>query len=120
MKMKMETMTVTERMRAMHDKICSCCLNPFFGLFIFGFGLKKTMPQPNPNNYGSGHDRSIQRADAPTEFTWTKEPEPHVGRRREILKKYPQIKELYQPDPVSAIFGAVTVVLQIVMCYLVS
>merc|ERR1712178_599697 len=82
--------------------------------------FKFAMPLPNNSDIGSGHDRSIQRSDAPTEFTWSDEPEPHALRRREILKKYPQITKLYKPDPVSAIFGAVTVALQLIMIYLVS
>lgn len=33
------------------------------------------------------------------EFGWSPEPEPHARRRREMLKKYPQIRDLYGPCP---------------------
>jgi len=32
-------------------------------------------------------------------FAWSSEPEPHAGRRREMLQRYPKIKELYGPCP---------------------
>lgn len=67
---------------------------------------------------GDGHLPDVQRKDVPKDFTWSSEPEPHAVRRREILKKYPQIKELYKADPLSAVFGAVTVFLQCLMIYL--
>lgn len=66
-----------------------------------------------------GHDRGMWRTDSPADFTWSSEKEPHAIRRREILEKHPEIKNLYRKDPLSAVFAAVTVVIQLGMAYMV-
>lgn len=38
-------------------------------------------------------------AEKRTDYYWTEEPEPHIGRRRAILKDHPEIKKLYGINP---------------------
>lgn len=76
------------------------------------------MPNPNKSDSDkSAHDPVYWRTDKAQDFTYSQEPEPHILRRREIIKKYPQIEKLYKPDPVSAIFGFATVAVQVLMAY---
>jgi sphingolipid delta-4 desaturase len=52
------------------------------------------------------------------EFYWSHETEPHAERRKAILKKYPEIKELYGPDPNLKYAAAFVVALQVFMASL--
>jgi len=57
----------------------------------------------------------VANVDAPWEYT----EEPHVQRRQEILKKYPEVKKLFGYDPMVAVFVSGTVATQLVLAYLV-
>jgi len=61
------------------------------------------------------HDQEIWREDKPEAFNFSHDPEPHVRRRGEILKKHPEIKKLFRKDPASALFCVVTCALQVLL-----
>ena len=65
------------------------------------------------------HNRMIWRAEESKDFSWSADKEPHAKRRGEILEKHPEIKQLFRPDPLSAVFCMGTVMVQLVMAYLV-
>lgn len=54
------------------------------------------------------------------DFVWDNRDEPHLRRKIEILKKYPQVKELFGPDPQTKWFCFAVVFLQLLTCYLVK
>jgi len=54
------------------------------------------------------------------DFYWTYSDEPHATRRREILAKYPQIKDLYGFDFKTKYIVVVWVSIQMLMAYLVQ
>ena len=49
------------------------------------------------------------------DFIWSETAEPHVSRRREILKKYPQIVKLFGPEPLTFVIVSCIVVFQVYM-----
>lgn len=52
-----------------------------------------------------------------TDFEWTYTDEPHASRRKEILKKYPEIKKLMHHDRRFKWIVAVLVFVQFFMCW---
>eukprot|EP00386_Alphamonas_edax_P005865 GDKI01019158.1.p1 GENE.GDKI01019158.1~~GDKI01019158.1.p1 ORF type:complete len:336 (-),score=95.27 GDKI01019158.1:630-1637(-) len=61
-----------------------------------------------------------QKQGSPFEdFYWVNAPEPHAVRRRQILEKHPEIKQLYGPDIKQAYFCLATVAVQLAMIALI-
>lgn len=53
-------------------------------------------------------------------FTYTDEPNCHIQRNREIVKKYPQVKSLYGHNPKTAYFIIAIVLTQLILSYFVK
>lgn len=53
------------------------------------------------------------------EFTWSETDEPHATRRREILKKHPEIAELFGPEPLTLPIVLFMCSIQFYVAYLV-
>ncbi len=54
------------------------------------------------------------------DFIYSKAPEPHIGRTKEILRKYPEIKELMGRNPNTIWYIVGVVSLQLVVAFLVK
>lgn len=54
------------------------------------------------------------------DFHWEYNEEPHRSRRQEILKKHPEVKELYGPDHKAKYFVVLEVALQFLTAYLIN
>lgn len=52
------------------------------------------------------------------EFTWVETDEPHTSRRREMLKKYPEIKLLFGPDARTFLIVSFILATQCAMAYM--
>jgi sphingolipid delta-4 desaturase len=59
----------------------------------------------------------MKSAVTPSDFFWSYTDEPHTTRRKEILAKYPQVKELYGYDPKTKYIVSFWVLLQVTMSY---
>ena len=60
----------------------------------------------DPNESGTvaaAHNRMLWREKPAEDFSYSKDTEPHVLRRRQIIEKHPEILKLYKPDPLSAV-----------------
>lgn len=68
---------------------------------------------------GSGASLEEAKSAPTTAFTWKTEPQPHAARRRALQKAHPELDELMGPRPISAIYIAGAVLLQVVAAGLI-
>uniref|UniRef100_A0A0N5ALV9 sphingolipid 4-desaturase n=1 Tax=Syphacia muris TaxID=451379 RepID=A0A0N5ALV9_9BILA len=54
------------------------------------------------------------------DFTWTSEKQLHLRRRREIVKKHPEVKQYFGIDPSFQYVVAANVLIQVVACFLLK
>ncbi|HTM44023.1 MAG TPA: fatty acid desaturase [Polyangiaceae bacterium] len=66
----------------------------------------------------AGANQEMASNEAVSDFSWTSAPEPHAQRRREMLQKYPAVKELYGPCPRTKYICTALVLLQLGAAYL--
>ncbi|KAJ3108561.1 hypothetical protein HDU97_000843 [Phlyctochytrium planicorne] len=57
----------------------------------------------------------VSLKDKRTDFIWSHTDEPHASRRKEMLKKYPQIRKLMRHEPLTKYIVVAEVVLQMAM-----
>ncbi len=57
---------------------------------------------------------------APTEFTFTSDPQPHPERARHLLETHPEVRSLFGRNRISALFTAALVALQLGMSVFVA
>ncbi|HEX4925952.1 MAG TPA: hypothetical protein VFV50_17805, partial [Bdellovibrionales bacterium] len=54
------------------------------------------------------------------QFRKVNAPEPHVQRTREIMRSHPEIRKLFGPTPITAIYVIGLVMLQVLMAHVVK
>ena len=71
---------------------------------------------PSPSNVSSSSDWVANRL----EFSWSETDEPHASRRKLILSKHPEIRQLFGREPRTFYITIGILCVQLLMCYLVK
>jgi sphingolipid delta-4 desaturase len=74
-------------------------------------------PTPTTTVNGSTHQLHPNSPSSSSDFTWSTKDEPHASRRRQILAKYPEIKQLYGHDESLKYKTALVVLTQLSLAY---
>lgn len=51
-------------------------------------------------------------------YVLTDEPIPHLGRARDIIKNHPEVRQLFGPYPLSALYVSAVVIFQLAVAWL--
>jgi len=90
---------------------------------IFGFLWRSNQEEERrekkmaPNSSSNNKSEVQQQQHQLTDFIWEGTDEPHFSRRHAILKKYPQIKDLYGVDRNTKYVVTAVVITQLVLAY---
>lgn len=82
------------------------------------FEVAYNKPCDRPQNYDIYGNTNFEKSKE--YFHILPHEEPHSVRRRAILEKHPEIKQLYVKDPISGLLAVVIAVVQIVIAYYIQ
>jgi sphingolipid 4-desaturase/C4-monooxygenase len=76
--------------------------------------------QPTELDVFNGTNKLVKRQATPpaSDFLWSREPEPHAIRKKHILAAHPEVKQLFGTEPLTPLYAAIPVAVQLATAYL--